>query len=269
MTRQNISELYQNRNSQIGSTDLFSAINGDSQIVNVYFSRTINNKVYLSFYNLDLPSVIQDKPYELYFQTIDYYGIICFSCPIGMYLGRGCYCQTCLANYYGKRCNYYITTMQEGRRYTTTLNSITNSYFRIQDPPELIDLYYYEQHLTHNIHLYVQYEQIKGDLAGYLNTYFDYANKSYQKLVSINENNFSVSTGGRSLMITVSSKNTGHSAQVVLRFQNPNKSRIGFILGLTFGIVGFLVVIIVIACCCRKRRERKVVVPNSIYLTRR
>ena len=43
--------------------DLMGAINGDGQLVNVNFNRGANNTIYLSFYNLDLPAVIIDKPY--------------------------------------------------------------------------------------------------------------------------------------------------------------------------------------------------------------
>ena len=43
-------------------------------------------------------------------------------------------------------------------------------------------------------------------------------NKSYSKLVTITENNFTINTEGRNLMITVTSKNNGHSTNVILYY---------------------------------------------------
>ena len=79
-------------------------------------------------------------------------------------------------------------------------------------------------------------------------------NKSYEKLVSINENKFSIVTGGRNIMLTLGSRYTGHSAIVDLSFHDPNKSKLGLILGLTLGMSAFICIIIIIGCCCKKAR---------------
>ena len=116
--------------------DLPAAINGDKQLVNIQLPSTAANQtIYLSFYNLDLPMTIVDKPYQLHIQTLAFYGLVCFSCPSGMYLNSSCHCQTCHPGYYGKRCNYYIQTMSEDKKYHTTISTISNRYFRIEDPP--------------------------------------------------------------------------------------------------------------------------------------
>ena len=48
-----------------------------------------------------------------------------------------------------------------------------NQYYRIANPPDVINIYYKEYILTHSVKLYFQYEGQAGDLAGDLNVYYN------------------------------------------------------------------------------------------------
>ena len=64
------------------------------------------------------------------------------------------------------------------------VSSVTNYYFRIENPPDPIEITYFESVLTYNVNLYIQIERNKGDLAGDLNVNYDGTNKSLSKLVT-------------------------------------------------------------------------------------
>jgi hypothetical protein len=157
LTRQSISEMYLNLSSLLSNMDLFGAINGDLQLVNLRYSYANNNKVYLAFFNLDQPTSIADKQYYLSFRTVTTTGLICFSCPWGSSLSFNCQCSPCDNNRYGKQCNYYVEPMTEDQSYYANMYSITNSYYRIDNPPERVKIVYSEDFSTNSIKLYVQF----------------------------------------------------------------------------------------------------------------
>ena len=91
--------------------DLFGKINGDSQLVNLAYNLGTNQIIYMAFYNLDLPTRVVDKNYELTIHALPVFGYLCFTCPAGTSFAGACQCWPCSANHYGKRCNYYVKTM--------------------------------------------------------------------------------------------------------------------------------------------------------------
>lgn len=108
LTKQSLSEMYSNQSSLLSSMDFFGAINGDLQLVNVRFNLSVNNTIYLTFFNLDQPTIISDKQYYLSLRSTTSSGLICFSCPWGSILTTSCQCSPCDNNHYGKQCDYYI-----------------------------------------------------------------------------------------------------------------------------------------------------------------
>lgn len=108
LTKQSLSEMYSNQSSLLSSIDLFGAINGDFQLVNLRYSYANNNQVYMAFFNLDQPTLMTDKQYYLSLRAATSSGLICFSCPWYSTLGLNCQCSPCNANHYGKQCDYYI-----------------------------------------------------------------------------------------------------------------------------------------------------------------
>jgi hypothetical protein len=219
LSPQALSQMYLQQNATLASLDLFGTINGDSQLVNVAFpSGMSNNRVYLAFFNLDLPSTLTAKTYRLRLITSSTYSAICFSCSWGLTLTAGCQCSPCPPGKYGKTCGYLVETMQKDQQYISTFYSATASYFRIADPPATIIVNCQEITPTNSIKLYLQFERIPGDLAGPLNTYYSSTNLSSAKLVTTRQVSFTVVTQGRNIMLALVSSSNTQSTNVVISF---------------------------------------------------
>lgn len=223
--------------------------------------------VYLAFYNLDLPVTVTAKTYKLLIKTVDFVADICFVCPWYASVSTTCQCSPCPANHYGHTCNYDQPLLKEEESEYTTFYNAANSYFRIIDPPETVNILYRETRETNNVRLYVQFEKREGDLAGELNHLYRQG-LSTSKLVTSIENVFSLASQGHNLMVTLSSSSNTQSTTVVLSYENGGKkSRLGMILGALVPVL--VVVIIVVACCCRKARRRQLIPENSFYLSKK
>jgi len=115
----------------------------------------------------------------------------------------------------------------------------------------------------------VQFEKIKGDLAGPLNTYYDTMNISLSKLVTVTESDFVIESKGRNIMLTLQSTSNFHNTNVVLRYKNADgKSQIGLIVGLTIGVLAIIALLIVV-CYCKKKRQIRRLPENSFYLSKK
>jgi hypothetical protein len=67
------------------------------------------------------------------------------------------------------------------------IQSEGNYYFRIINPPSVIDLYYTLSVPSSGIVLYMQYEMVLGHIAGYLNTVYDSNHVPFSKVVTSRE----------------------------------------------------------------------------------
>lgn len=105
----------------------------------------------------------------------------------------------------------------------------------------------------------MQYETVVGNVAGYLNTYYDSNHVPFSKKVTIQDATTLITTNGMNISLTLTSYQ-GTNTGVTIFYRDPSKTTdsLRLILGISIGVTGAVIIIILIVYLCKRKRQHQV-----------